>query len=490
MVKRMLINVAEQEEGRMAVVDGDLLSELYVERTTEEKFLGNIYKGRVVNVEPSIQAAFVDFGRDVNGFLHISDVMPAYGKRANADMSVPIEKRDISAVLAKGQEILVQITKDQIGTKVPTLTTYVSLPGRYLVLMPSISKCGVSKKITDEIERRKLRQLLQGLNPPAGMGYIIRTAGIDRTRAELARDLNYLLNLWKAILKRVKTEESPATIYKESDLVIRTIRDIFAGDVEEMIVDDYEVFCRAKEFLHAVMPRYESRVIFYPGPIPLFHKYHIERQIEQIQAKRVPLKSGGSIIIEQTEAMVSIDVNSGKFKGEKNLEETAYRTNIEAVDEIVRQLRLRDLGGLIVCDFIDMRESKHRTTVERAMRNALRRDRARVRVARMSKFCLVELTRQRIRESLKRTTYRQCSHCNGTGYVKSVESVALDVTREIRLRIADHPNEKVTVVSHPEVATYLKQKKSKVLADLELRLKQAIEVIASREYKIDEFKFL
>ncbi|HZU98965.1 MAG TPA: ribonuclease E/G, partial [Planctomycetota bacterium] len=267
MTKRMLINVAEQEEGRIAVVDGDLLSELYVERTTEEKFLGNIYKGRVVNVEPSIQAAFVDFGRDRNGFLHLSDVMPAYGKRDGT----PPEKRDISQVLKKGQEVLVQITKDQIGTKVPTLTTYISLPGRYLVLMPSISKCGVSKKITDDIERRKLRQLLQGLNPPAGMGYIIRTAGIDRTRAELARDLTYLLNLWKAILKRVKTEESPATIYKESDLVIRTMRDIFSGDIEEAVIDDHEVYMRAKEFLRAVMPRYESRVVYYPGPKPLFH---------------------------------------------------------------------------------------------------------------------------------------------------------------------------------------------------------------------------
>src|SRR5438067_11875249 len=308
MKKEMLINVLQPEECRIAIVEDGVLEELYVERSSQESYVGNIYKGRIVNVEPSIQAAFVDFGRDRNGFLHLSDVMPAYGKRDGT----PPEKRDISEVLKKGQEVLVQITKDQIGTKVPTLTTYISLPGRYLVLMPSISKCGVSKKITDDIERRKLRQLLQGLNPPAGMGYIIRTAGIDRTRAELARDLNYLLNLWKAILKRVKTEESPATIYKESDLVIRTMRDIFPGDIDEAIIDEYDVYMRAKEFLKAVMPRYESRVTFYPGPKPLFHKYNVERQIEQIQTKRVPLKSGGSIIIEQTEAMVSIDVNSGK----------------------------------------------------------------------------------------------------------------------------------------------------------------------------------
>ena len=485
MVKRMLINVAEEEEARLAVVENDLLSELYVERTTEEKYLGNIYKGRVANIEGSIQAAFVDFGRDVNGFLHVSDVMPAYGKRAvdNGD------RHDITKVLSKGQEVLVQITKEQIGTKVPTLTTYMSLPGRYLVLMPSISKCGVSKKITSEEERAKLRQILKGLNPPAGMGYIIRTAGLDRSKEELARDLNYLLNLWKAILKRVKNEESPATIYKESDLVIRSIRDLFSGDIDEIVVDNYDYYTRAKEFLHQVMPSYEDSVKFYPGPTPLFHKYAIERQIEGLQAKRVPLRSGGSIIIEQTEALVAIDVNSGKFKGEKNLEETAYRTNLEASEEISRQLRLRDLGGLIVVDFIDMREAKHRTNVERTLRAHLRRDRARVRVARMSRFSLVEMTRQRVRESLKRTTYKQCDHCRGTGYIKSVESVALEVMREIRLRLVEHPNQDVKVVTNPAVAEFIRSRKQAAIDQMAERFKIKLEVLSSRDFRTDEIRF-
>ena len=485
MVKRMLINVAEEEEARLAVVENDLLSELYVERTTEEKYLGNIYKGRVANIEPSIQAAFVDFGRDLNGFLHVSDVMPAYGKRGleNGD------RHDISQVLSKGQEVLVQITKEQIGTKVPTLTTYMSLPGRYLVLMPSISKCGVSKKITSEEERQKLRQLLRGLNPPAGMGYIIRTAGLDRSKDELARDLNYLLNLWKAILARVKTEESPATIYKESDLVIRSIRDLFSGDIDEVVVDNYDYYTRAREFLRATMPRYEECVTFYPGPTPLFHKYSIERQIESLQAKRVPLRSGGSIIIEQTEALVAIDVNSGKFKGEKNLEETAYRTNIEASEEIARQIRLRDLGGLIVCDFIDMREARHRTSVERTLRGHLRRDRARVRVARMSRFSLIEMTRQRVRESLKRTTYKQCDHCRGTGYIKSTESVALEVIREIQLRLVEHPGQAVKVVCHPTVAEFIRTRKQTSIEETSQRFQVPIELLSSRDYRMDEIRF-
>ncbi|MDC3378920.1 Rne/Rng family ribonuclease [Planctomycetota bacterium] len=484
-MKRMLINVAEEEEARLAVVEGDLLSELYVERTTEEKYLGNIYKGRIANIEQSIQAAFVDFGGALNGFLHVSDVMPAYAKKGGPSG----ERHDITQVLSKGQEVLVQITKDQIGTKVPTLTTYISLPGRYLVLMPSISKCGVSKKITAEEDRQKLRSILRQLNPPAGMGYIIRTAGVDRSKTELARDLTYLLNLWKGILARVKAAESPASIYRETDLVIRSIRDLFAGDIDEINVDNYDYYTRAKEFLNSVMPHYEERVKFYPGPTPLFHKFNVERQIAGLQAKRVPLKSGGSIIIEQTEALVSVDVNSGKFKGEKNLEETAYKTNLEAAEAISRQVRLRDLGGLIVCDFIDMRESKHRLTVERTLRGHLRCDRARVRVARMSRFSLIEMTRQRMRESLKRTTYRSCESCNGTGYIKSTESMALEVIREVRLRLVEHPGENVTVVCHPDVATYLRNRKGDVFKGLSERFEVEIETVGSRDLHAEEIKF-
>lgn len=486
-MKAMLINAAQQEECRIAVVDNGLLSELYVERRTEEKFLGNIYKARVVNVEPAIQAAFVDFGRNRNGFLHVSDIMPAYSRKASRRGQAPA----IQSILKKGQEVIVQITKDQIGTKVPTLTTYVSIPGRYVVLMPSVNKCGVSKKIADEGERRRIRRILKDINPPGGMGYIARTAGVGRSKNEIARDIDYLLRLWKAILQRIRREESPATLYKESDLIIRTLRDVLNDSYDELIIDDYEEYQRARQFLDMIMPEFSKKIRYYPGPAPLFHKYELEQQIEQIQSRSVPLKSGGSIVIEQTEAMVSIDVNSGRYKEKSSLEETAYRTNLEATEEIVRQLKLRDLGGLVVCDFIDMMDAKHRSSLERSFREALREDRARIRVGRISRFSLIELTRQRQRESLKRSTYKQCPYCAGTGYVKMVESVSLELIRSIQNRLSTGlKSHKLEIIAHPEVTSYLQQKNKKLLKDWERRFKTNIHIRSARYYRIDEYRFL
>lgn len=485
-MKVMLINATEQEECRVAVVDNGLLNELSIERNVEEKVLGNIYKGRVSNIEPSIQAAFIDFGRNRNGFLHTSDIMPAYARKSgkNAD------RRDISQILRKGQEVIVQITKGQIGTKVPTLTTYISIPGRYVVLMPSVNKCGVSKKIPDEQERRRIRRILREINPPGGMGYIARTAGVGRSKNEIARDIDYLLKLWKAILERVRVEESPATLYKESDLMIRSIRDVLNDSFDELIIDDYDVYQRACEFLKAIMPEFRTKVRYYPGPLPLFHKYELEGQIEQLQTKEVFLKSGGSIVIEQTEAMVSIDVNSGKYKEKTSLEETAYRTNLEATEEIVRQLKLRDLGGLVVCDFIDMMDQKHRNGLERSFREALRDDRARIRVGRMSRFSLIELTRQRQRESLKRSTYKKCPYCAGSGYVKMVESVVLELIRSIRNKLAAGKTHKLEIIAHPEVSNYFHHKKKKLVKDWEKRFKTNIHIRSARYYRVDEYRFV
>ncbi len=484
--RTMLINASEREESRLAVIEDEALEEIYVERESDDNCVGNIYKGIIVNVEPSIQAAFVDFGGDKNGFLHVSDVMPIYGKRNGQ----PAEKRDIQTILSKGQEVLVQITKDQIGSKVPTLTTYVSLPGRCLVLMPSINKCGVSKKITDESERRQLRELLRGLNPPPGMGYIIRTAVLDRSREELARDLQYLLNLWKAIQDRVKSQKAPSMIYRESDLVIRTIRDLLGNDIDRIVVDEPEIHEKTRVFLKMLVPGFEERVELYDDPKPLFHRHGIEDQIEQIYNRRVPLPSGGSIVLEQTEALVAIDVNSGKFKEKTNLEETAFRTNMEAAESIVRQLRLRDLGGLIVCDFIDMREERHRNQVERTIRNGLRRDRARVRVAKMSKFCIVEMTRQRVRESLKQAAYQICAHCAGSGFVKTRESMALHVTRELKNRLSERIGAKIEVVTHPEVAQLMNDRRKDLIADLAKRNRSPIVVRGHRDYRFEEFRIL
>lgn len=483
-MKRMLINAAEEEETRVAVTNNGLLTELYVERNTEEKFVGNIYKGRIANIEPAIQAAFVDFGRDKNGFLHLSDIMPAYVRSGNNRN----DRRSVQDCLKKGQEVIVQITKDQIGTKVPTLTTYISIPGRYVVLMPSVNKCGVSKKIDDEKERRRIRRILREINPPGGMGYIARTAGVGRSKNEIARDIDYLLKLWKAILKRVQRDVSPVTLYKESDLVIRSLRDVLNDSFDELVIDQYEVYQHALDFLKLVMPDFRAKVRFYPGPVPMFHKHGLERQIEQVQSKRVDLKSGGSIILEQTEAMVSIDVNSGKYKEKTSLEETAYRTNLEAAEEITRQLKLRDLGGLVVCDFIDMMDAKHRTSLERAFRDGMRDDRARIRVGRISRFSLIELTRQRQRESLKRTTYKQCPYCAGSGYVKMIESVVLELVRGIRGRLAESTPHKLEIIAHPEVTEYLQRKKKRTLQDWQKRFKTNVHIRSARYYRVDEYR--
>ncbi len=482
----MLINVVEPEEARVAVLDDRSLEELYVERSSATSLLGNIYKGRVVSIEPSIQAAFVDFGIDKNGFLHVSDVMPAYGRVWNGAKE---PAREIQALLRKGQEVLVQVSKEALGTKVPTLTTYISLPGRYMVLMPSISKRGVSKKIGDDAERKKLRELLNALNPPKGMGYIIRTAGADRTKAELIRDLNYLLNLWKAISKRTKEVPSPAVIYQESDLVLRSIRDIFNKEIDEIIIDEPDAMQRARTFLAEVMPRFADRVKLYSDPEPLFHRYGVEEQIERLYDRRVPLPSGGSIVIDQTEALVAIDVNSGKYKDQDNLEETAFRTNLEAAAEACRQIKLRDIGGIICIDFIDMRLEKHRAAVERAVREHLRKDRARTRVARMSKFCILEMTRQRVRQSIRKTHYEVCPVCRGSGSVKTVESMGLSLVRQIRARVARRPGERVEVHVHPEVATYLQYQKKDTLRALEAQTGKPVLVKPEKGLQIEEFKF-
>jgi ribonuclease E len=502
----MLINAAEPEECRIAVLDGDVLEELIVNRRTEESYLGNIYKGRVVSVERSIQAAFVDFGVEQNGFLHVSDIMPAYGKggvkkgsgkkdarkkdaRKKDARKRDSKKGDIASLLSKGQEVLVQITKDPIGTKAPTLTTYISLPGRYMVLMPGLSKKGISKKIEDEDERDRLRSILDQLSSPKGMGCIIRTAGAHRTKTDLVRDLNYLLNLWKAISKKVKVTDSPAPIYEESDTVIRTIRDLFNKEIKEILIDEKTAFESAERFMEEVMPRYKKRVKFYKESKPLFNRFHVEDQIEKINDRKVPLKHGGSIIIEQTEALVAIDVNSGKFKDKKSLEETAFRTNLDAVEETARQLRLRDMGGLIVCDFIDMKEEKHRQALERAMKSALKKDRARTRVARISKFCIIEMTRQRVGESLKQTIYSPCPVCGGTGLLKTVESMALHVIRKIQNRLAEKEVKAIELRVHPEVNSYLHNKKRDFLRSLEKKSKKPISVKADSDIGMEDCKF-
>ena len=662
MKKEMLINVLQPEECRIAILEDGVLEELYVERTGHESYVGNIYKGRIVNIEPSIQAAFVDFGVGRNGFLHVSDVEPTYYKhleqgrydnggrrggprdrgrggprrrppreefdnaygiddleepsseielispetdvaepeatppaddqrqnessedrsgpepmnsaehrteegkpgpslsdddltfskppepvgavrserehdaevRSQDDqasierMEEPMELEDSSGegeagdfeegrdtfeedmprrrerrprddrrddrrgggrrggprrfpgrpgagrpkpliqdIFKRGQEVLVQVIKEGIGTKGPTLSTYISIAGRYLVLMPGLNRIGVSRKIADEESRKRLREILSELKPPRGLGFIIRTAGLDRNRKELQRDLNYLSNLWKVVVGRIKKRKAPTVIYEESDMVTRTIRDTFNAEIDTVYVDEAAAFERAQEFMQIVMPRYANRIKLYNENEPMFYRYGIEQEISRIQQRHVPLPNGGSIVIDQTEALVAIDVNSGNFRADNNAEETAFQMNLLAAKEIARQLRLRDLGGVIVNDFIDMRDERHRRNVERAMRDAVRRDRARTKVLRISQFGIIEMTRQRIRPSLKRSVYQDCPHCGSTGQVKTCESMSIDVMRLLQLAAHRKNVTRINAKVHPDVAHYLLNRKRKEITKLE-----------------------
>ena len=649
--REMLINVVEGEEVRIAVVRRGVLEELYMERSSTESHIGNIYKGRVTNVEPSIQAAFIDFGIGKNGFLHISDLHPQYfpknrqpnrgqgfgpqrgaprrgpqkpvqetttvapqpnssgvsdtaeaqrpveqtgehagelahgvheespavamemspsevslpegseagarpitenggsaesaassesgssasnlqnettsadetqnaqitsaepplteasgeeapsseesadfGTAYNADMGEdeefvddyegvddghmkPMEKvgrktprhdrPPIQQCLRRGQEVIVQVIKEGIGTKGPTLTSYISCPGRYLVMMPGMAQLGVSRKIEDLDQRRELKRTLQELNPPKNLGFIIRTAGTDVSKKELQGDLNYLVRMWKVIANRIRTQRSPVELYQESDLVIRTIRDVFNDEIDRIIVDNEQVASRIRDFLSIVNPRSAGVVELYTGTMPLFQKYGVEREIEKINSRRVEMANGGSLVIDSTEALVAIDVNSGRYREQKDAELTAFNMNKEALKEVCRQLRLRDLGGVIVIDFIDMREERHKREIERLLRDEMKNDRAKTKILRMSLFCMIELTRQRVRPSLKRSLYMDCPHCRGSALIKTPESVALDVMRRLAAGATRVDVARIEVKAYPAVAAFLLNRKRRQLVELE-----------------------
>ncbi|MBW7904320.1 MAG: Rne/Rng family ribonuclease [Phycisphaerae bacterium] len=490
--KEMIINVVPREECRIAVLEDGKLEEIYLERASAENHVGNIYKGVVTNVEPSIQAAFIDFGLGKNGFLHISDLHPQYfpgGDKQveNVGRKLPRRARPpVQRCLRRGQEILVQITKEGIGTKGPTLTTYLSIPGRFLVMMPGMRRLGVSRKIEDDDIRDTLRSAMFELDLPEDMGFIARTAAQGRTKRELQMDLNYLSRLWRAVETRIRNERAPAELYRESDLVIRTIRDVFTSDVHQIIVDDPEVAERAREFLSIFSPRSRDMVIEYNAPEPIFHRYGIEAELERLHSRHVPLRSGGSLVIDQTEALVAIDVNSGRFRTEDDAEATAYKINIEAADEIPRQLRLRDLGGVIICDFIDMRHESHRRDIEKRLIRNLKHHKERAKVLRMSAFGIIEMTRQRQRASLTRSVYQDCHHCRGTGLVKTTESVALDVIRLLQLSVTREQIASIEVTVSPEVAFLLQNRKRALIHAFETRNHRTIAIRPEPRFGLDQ----
>jgi ribonuclease E len=492
--REMMINCTGTDECRIAVLHEGRLEELYIERQSSTSHVNSIYKGRVTNVEPSIQAVFVDFGQAKNGFLHISDVHPQYfpgDKQVTEIVGKKLPHRDrppIQRCFRRGQEVIVQVTKEGVGTKGPTLTTYLSIPGRFLVMMPGMARMGVSRKIEDEVDRTNMREILNDMSLPDGMGFILRTAGKGRTKRELQRDLNYLTRLWKSITDRVRNTPAPCEVYQESDLVVRTIRDVLSSDFKRIVVDDVNTAETAREFLRIAMPRTQDIVELHADSEPLFHKFGIEQEIESIHARLVPLALGGSIVIEQTEAMVTIDVNSGRYREIDDAEETAYRINMQAAEEIARQLRLRDLGGLIVCDFIDMRYEKHKRAVERCLRDALKKHKERARILRMSQFGLIEMTRQRQGPSIKRSMFKECSHCRGSGLVKTGESMVLEVMRVIQLAAHKPQVRSIGVTVSPEVATLVQNNQRSRIYQIEESSGRKVTIRGELGFGIDQIR--
>ena len=470
-MKRMLINATQPEELRVALVDGQRLYDLDIESGAREQKKANIYKGRITRVEPSLEAAFVDFGSERHGFLPLKEISREY-------FSKQVEGRvNIKDVLKEGQEVIVQVDKEERGNKGAALTTFISLAGRYLVLMPNNPRAGgISRRIEGE-ERNELREALNSLNVPADMGMIVRTAGLGRSAEELQWDLDYLLQLWEAIKGASEERKAPFLIYQESNVIIRAIRDYLRQDIGEVLIDSEEVKEEALSFISQVMPQYASKVKLYEDSVPLFNRFQIESQIETAFEREVKLPSGGSIVIDHTEALVSIDINSARATKGGDIEETALQTNLEAAEEIARQLRLRDIGGLIVIDFIDMTPAKNQRAVEERVRESLEADRARVQVGRISRFGLLEMSRQRLRPSLGETSGIVCPRCNGRGTIRDVESLSLSVLRLIEEEALKDRTAEVRAHVPVPVATFLLNEKRDALAKTEARTRVRVLVL-------------
>ncbi|PKO86009.1 MAG: ribonuclease E/G [Betaproteobacteria bacterium HGW-Betaproteobacteria-12] len=471
-MKRMLFNATQAEELRVAIVDGQKLIDLDIESAAKEQRKSNIYKGVITRIEPSLEACFVDYGADRHGFLPFKEV-----SRAFFQPGVEAGRAKINEALKEGQELIVQVDKDERGNKGAALTTYVSLAGRYLVLMPNNPRGGGVSRRVDGDERAELRDVMDQLEVPNGMSLIARTAAIGRQAEELQWDLNYLLQLWSAIEGAAKQQNGAFLIYLEGSLVIRAIRDYFQPDIGEILIDTDEVYEQARAFMGTVMPGNINRVKRYRDDVPLFSRFQIEHQIETAFGRQVNLPSGGAIVIDHTEALVAVDVNSGRATKGSDIEETAFKTNLEAAEELARQLRLRDLGGLIVIDFIDMENSKNQREVENRLRDGLRFDRARVQMGKISRFGLMELSRQRLRPALAETSYIPCPRCTGTGHIRSTESAALHILRILEEEAMKENTGAVHVQMPVDVATFLLNEKRPDIQAIELRHKVTILLI-------------
>ncbi len=484
-MKKMLINATHAEELRVALVDGQRLYDLDIENRTRLQKKSNVYKGKITRVEPSLEAAFVDFGAERHGFLPLKEIAREYFYRDQKDGEGRVKIKD---VVKEGTEVIVQVDKEERGNKGAALTTFVSLAGRYMVLMPNNPRAGGISRRIDGDDRSELREALSQLEIPNGMGVIIRTAGVGRTSEELQWDLNYLLSLWDAVKKANDEVKAPHLLLQESNVIIRAIRDYLRDDVDQVMLDSEEAHQQALDFVSQVMPQYKSRIKLYNDSIPMFNRFQIESQIETAFQREVRLPSGGSIVIDPTEALVSIDINSARATKGSDIEDTALQTNLEAADEIARQLRLRDMGGLVVIDFIDMLASRNQRAVENRMRDALAIDRARVQVGRISRFGLLEMSRQRLRPSLDETSAIACPRCSGQGTIRDTKSLALSILRLLEEEAIKERTAEVRGIVPVDVAAYLLNEKRFALAEIEQVAKVRILVVPNPHLETPHFE--
>ena len=469
MSSQILINAVDPEECRIAKVKDGKLEDFHIESASREITQGNIYKGTITRVEPGLQSVFVDYGSDRHGFLQKNEIHRDYFQDNDSG------DHSIKNIVKRGQELILQVTKDPVLNKGAMLTTFISLPGRNIVLMPGGKNNGISRKIEDEKERNRLKDIINSLKLPDDFGVIVRTAGVKCTKTLISKDLKYLLRLWKNINKKGVSKSPPALIYKEQNLVLRSIRDYLTTDVTGILVDNAAVHQEVKEFMQIISPKHTRIVKLHNGAKPIFTKFELENQIASVFENRVNLKSGGSIVIDQTEALVAIDVNSGKAT-KKSIEQTAFRTNLQAAEEIARQLRLRDLGGLIVIDFIDMKDSKHKLEVEKTIKTCLKADKARTKVGKISRFGLMEMSRQRIRPPIEFGSYAPCRYCRGKGLTPSTETLGVGFLRKLHLETLKSNIKNVKGVVPVKVADYLLNKKRKELLEMELRREICIKI--------------
>ena len=493
--KEILVNVSPVEK-RIAILEKNELVDFFMERASGEACAGSIFKGKVTSILPGIEAAFVDIGLNKNGFLHVDDVIDnSYAlKELLKEEEAPERKKvrtkkspKIENILKKNEEIMVQVIKEAIGTKGPRLTTYISLPGRYLVLTPYDDNIGISRRITDKEERKRIRDIITKIGFPKNMGCIIRTVAENRTEKEFKSELNYLMNLWSKIQDRYQKQKAPVRVYEEYGIVLRMIRDIFGEDIDRLVIDSKEEYGRIIKFLKVLMPKLKSKIKVYNGKIPLFQKYNLDKKISEIFERKVALDNGGSLVIEQTEGVVVIDVNTGSFIGKKSLEETVYRTNLEAAKEIPRQLLLRDVGGIVIIDFIDMEKKDHRDKIFNVLQQNLHKDKARISVRSISQFGIVEMTRQRMRKSLEGSSHVECPYCGGKGAIKSIETIAIEVVRKIdTLLSSDTKKKSIKACLHPDINDALVSDQAKMLGEIQRKYRCKIELKVDKSLHIED----